>query len=66
MRIFSHHSILAATAISLSLGLGAGSTVAQPPAQSRHGDARIRGIDLERSTIPELQDAMDHHRLSSV
>jgi amidase len=66
MRIFSHAALLAGTALLGALLIDAPPTSADPSPQSRHGDARIRGIDLERSTIPELQDAMDHHRLSSV
>ena len=66
MRILSHAAILAGTALLGTLLIDAPTTRADSSAQSRHGDARIRGIDLERSTIPDLQDAMDHHRLSSV
>jgi amidase len=64
MQMFSHRAGLAAVA--LLLGLGSSPTVAEPAAQSRHGDARIRGIDLERATILDLQDAMDRHKLTSV
>lgn len=66
MRFSSHQAILAAAALVLLSGLDAGSGIAHPATQSRHADPTIRGIDLERSTIPELQDAMDHHRLTSV
>ncbi|HEX3766039.1 MAG TPA: hypothetical protein VHW23_45395, partial [Kofleriaceae bacterium] len=45
-------------------GLGAGTTTADSTA--RHGDPMLRGIDLERTTIPQLQDAMDHGRISSL
>jgi amidase len=68
MRIFSqlfrHRVILAATML-LGFALGAGTTSAESTA-SRHGDPILRGIDLERSTIPQLQDAMDHGRISSL
>ena len=64
MRISRHRPILVAAALSFS-ALGAGSTLAQP-ASSRHGEVSIRGIDLERSTIPDLQHAMDRGRLSSL
>src|SRR3954466_12219073 len=68
MRIFSqlfrHRVILAATLL-LGFALGASTTTAQPTA-SRHGDPVLRGIDLERSTIPQLQDAMDRGRISSL
>ncbi len=40
------------------------------PASAGHGNLtapapRLAGIDLERATIPDLQRAIDHHRLSS-
>src|SRR6185295_17188397 len=67
MRIFSqlfrHRVILAATVL-LGFALGAGTTTAGSTA--RHGDPMLRGIDLERTTIPQLQDAMDHGRISSL
>jgi len=67
MRIFSqlfrHRFILAATVL-LGFALGAGTTTAGPTA--RHGDPILRGIDLERTTIPQLQDAMDRGRISSL
>jgi amidase len=66
MRILGHAAVLAGTALLSTLVIDAATARADSSAQSRHGDARIRGIDLERSTIPDLQDAMDHHRLSSV
>ncbi|HEY0483591.1 MAG TPA: amidase [Kofleriaceae bacterium] len=63
MRFSTHKAMLvAATCV-----LGSGSTlVAQPVTQARHGDPVLRGLDLERSTIPEIQAAMDHGRISSV
>ncbi len=68
MRIFSqlfrHRVILAATLL-LGFALGAGTTTAGSNA-SRHGDPMLRGIDLERATIPQLQDAMDRGRISSL
>jgi amidase len=72
MRIFSqlfrHRVILAATVL-LGFALGASTTIAGTRAgstASRHGDPILRGIDLERSTIPQLQDAMDRGRISSL
>lgn len=63
MRFSSHKAILAAAAFML----GSGSPlVAQPASQAVHGDPVLRGLDLERSTIPEIQAAMDHGRISSV
>ncbi len=68
MRIFSqlfrHRVILAATLL-LGFALGAGTTTAGSNASS-HGDPMLRGIDLERATIPQLQDAMDRGRISSL
>ena len=49
-------TILAAIA-SACLAFGGHPAVAAPV---------LRGIDLERSTIPELQAAMDHHRLTAL
>jgi len=65
MRISVHKANLAALAFLVSAGIGSGTTVADSD-RARHGNPSIHGIDLERSTIPELQDAMDHHRLTSV
>jgi amidase len=48
------------------LSLGASVAGAAPSGASHRTTASVRGIDLERSTIPELQDAMDHGRLSSL
>jgi amidase len=61
MRIPRRPTILAATA-TLCVAI-AGPAVAAPAAPVA---AVIRGIDLERSTIPELQDAMAHRRLTAV
>jgi len=61
MRISRHKPILVAAALSLG-AFGSGTTFAHPS----HGDVSIHGIDLEHSTIPDLQHAMDHGRLSSV
>jgi amidase len=62
MRISRHKPILVAAALSLG-ALGSGTTFAHP---AQHGDVSIHGIDLERSTIPDLQYAMDHGQLSSI
>jgi amidase len=62
MRISRHKPILVAAALSLG-ALGSGTSFAHP---SHHDDVSIHGIDLEHSTIPDLQHAMDHGRLSSV
>jgi amidase len=60
MRI-PRHVFLAAAACAL----GSGATLASPGA-ARHPDAVLRGVDLERATIPELQQALDRGRLSAV
>src|ERR1043165_9579604 len=65
MRISVHKANLAALAFLVSAGIGSGTKVGDPD-RARCGNPSIHGIDLERSTIPELQDAMDHHRLTSV
>jgi amidase len=66
MRIPSSPSTRAVlVAAVLSLGFGASPLAAGPAVQTRD-DVTLRGIDLERSTIPELQRAMDRRRLSSV
>ena len=65
MRISVHKANLAALAFLVSAGIGSRTTVADSD-RARHGNPSIHGIDLERSTILDLQDAMDHHRLTSV
>jgi len=68
MRIFSQlfrHRVILAVTVLLGFALGAGTTRAGATA-SRHNDPMLRGIDLERTTIPQLQDAMDRGRISSV
>ena len=63
MRIPSHAAALFAAA--LLLGAGAGPTTASPAAQANN-NVSLHGVDLERSTIPDLQNAMDRHRISSL
>jgi len=70
MRIFSqlfrHRAILAATVLA-GFGLGASTTTAgTPQGSAQHGNPTLRGIDLEHATIPQLQDAMDRGRISSL
>src|SRR5215510_7599086 len=56
MRFSSHKAILAAAAFVL----GSGSPlVAQPASQAAHGDPVLRGLDLERSTIAEINPALN-------
>ena len=66
MRIPGHKLVLAAAACLLGPGSGSGSASADPSAQARAGNVSLRGVDLEQSTIPELQEAMDRGRISSV
>src|SRR6185503_9546702 len=63
MRIPSHAAALFAAA--LLLGAGAGPTTASPAAQA-NSNVSLHGVDLERSTIPDLQKAMDRRRISSL
>jgi amidase len=63
MRIPSHAAALFAAA--LMLGAGAGPTTAGPAAEAS-SNVSLRGVDLERSTIPDLQRAMDRRRISSL
>jgi amidase len=63
MRIPGHAAALLAAA--LLLGAGAGSTIASPAVEAS-ANVSLHGVDLERSTIPELQRAMDRHRISSI
>lgn len=68
MRIFSQlfrHRVTLAATLLVGFALGASTTTAGATA-SRHGDPILRGIDLERATIPQLQDAMDRGRISSL
>src|SRR5687768_6880295 len=44
----------------LALLLGASGAAAKPP------DTRVAGIDVDATTIPELQELMDANRLKSV
>jgi amidase len=50
-------------AVPLALAFATRAAVASP---MRSTDVSVRGIDLERSTIPELQTAMDRRRLTSL
>lgn len=74
MRIPGHKLVLTAAACLL----GSGSSIAAPSgpaapadAAAPAGDARttsvsLRGVDLEQSTIPEIQEAMDRGRITSL
>ncbi|MBC7977331.1 MAG: amidase, partial [Myxococcales bacterium] len=64
MRISRHKPILVAAACSLA-ALGAGPTLARPTTPA-HTNVSVRGIDLERATIPDLQRAMNRGQLSSL
>ena len=52
--------------VAAAAALGSGSTAVSQPARTSPGAASLRGIDLEHSTIPELQVAMDAGRISSL
>src|SRR5687767_7532079 len=64
MRIRLHRPLVLATLLALLLGVsGAAALVglaAKPP------DTKVAGIDVDATTIPELQRLMDAHRLKSV
>jgi amidase len=66
MRILGNEAVLATVTFLVGAGLGSGTSLAQPPAHAPHVDATLHGIDLEHTTIPELQEAMAHHRLTSI
>jgi amidase len=65
MWISRHTAIPIIAALAFAAASGASSTAAEPTASSPQGGVSIRGIDLERSTIPDLQQAMDRGQLSS-
>ena len=57
-------SLVLTTLLTLVLGV---SGAAAPIALARSPtDARVAGIDIDATTIPELQELMDAHRLKSV
>lgn len=71
MRLPRSRAALAAAGLLLVAPLVvSGSATAAPPAANRPSagspDGSLGGIDVERSTIPDIQRAMDSHRLSSV
>ena len=63
MRSPLRRSVVLATMLALLLGVIG---VTAPVAAARPSDTRVGRIDVDKATIPELQRAMDSHRLSSV
>jgi amidase len=56
-------SLILATLVALPLMVGA----APPAGLAPHATStRVAGIDVDATTIPQLQELMDAHRLSSV
>ena len=59
-----------ATLVTLLLGVLAASApiAAAAPSGSSHGHSstRVKGIDVDKTTIPQLEKLMDRHRLTSV
>ena len=67
MRLPRSRTALAAAGLLLVAPLVAsGSAAAGPPSTSRTAARSLGGIDVEQSTIPDIQRAMDSGRLSSV
>ncbi|HTE51577.1 MAG TPA: amidase [Kofleriaceae bacterium] len=62
MRIPGHEALLVAAAAML----GAGSPAIGAAERVGSRDVSLRGVDLEHSTIPDLQEAMDQGRISSL
>ena len=64
MRFLARRSVVLAMLTALLLALVGG----QAPGvlAARPTDTRVAGIDVDAATIPELQELMDRHRLSSV
>ncbi|HSS35522.1 MAG TPA: amidase [Patescibacteria group bacterium] len=62
--------LVLATLVTLLLGVMAASApiAAAAPSGSSHGHSstRVKGIDVDRTTIPQLEMLMDRHRLTSV
>jgi amidase len=70
MRTLLRRPLVFVTMLALLLGLlgsSAPGVLAADPAHQRGApDTRVAGIDVDASTIPELQKLMNRHRLSSV
>jgi len=61
-------AVLLAIGLAVTARMAAASPVGPSiqPVAARSEAVTLRGIDLERSTIPELQDAMDRRRLTAL
>src|ERR1700755_3057736 len=70
MRIPGHKIVLAAAACALGSGSavagGAADALSTVGAQAGAGDVSLHGVDLEHSTILEIQHAMDRGQISSL
>jgi amidase len=70
MRTLLRRPLVFMTMLALLLGLlgssAPGALAADPAHQRGVPDTRVAGIDVDASTIPELQKQMNRHRLSSV
>jgi len=64
MRPSVRRSVLFASV--LALLLGAAGTAAPSVLAARPTDTRVAGIDIDATTIPQLQSLMNRHRLTSV
>ncbi|MEJ7754534.1 MAG: hypothetical protein WKF38_05065, partial [Candidatus Limnocylindrales bacterium] len=64
MRSPVRRSIVLTTLITLLLGVSG--TAAQAGYLDPPTDTRVAGIDVDTTTIPELQSLMNRHRLKSV
>jgi amidase len=63
MRSVVRRSLVLATLASLLLGIAGAAPVA---ASSDPSNTRVAGINVDATTIPQLESLMNHHRLSSV
>jgi len=63
MRSVVRRSLVLATLASLLLGIAGAAPVA---ASSDPTNTRVAGINVDATTIPQLESLMNHHRLSSV
>ena len=59
-------SVLFAAGTCAALALTVAPATASPGRDEHLTDTTVRGIDVDRATIPQLQRAMDRHRLTSV
>ena len=60
-----HSFVLTTTVLALVLGVS-GAAAAPTGHAAKPPDTRVAGIDVDATTIPELQKLMNSHRLTSV